>query len=189
MITKNLKPAIFRERIRDCGASSEVELVTTLDNDNQRGQRPMVGLITTPTIYQMMTLPGLCQKHLICYLLSLQKSLYGGCLQRQTAGVHTTGTTCCMTLDKFLHFICKMGIILVSAAQVFGKPSARQTIKWSMLAIPAITRKDVFIPFLQKNKLGFVNIKKGKCKPKHICLHFPPFLIKSTADGRYCSVR
>lgn len=51
MITKNLKPAIFRERIRDCGASSEVELVTTLDNDNQRGQRPMVGLITTPTIY------------------------------------------------------------------------------------------------------------------------------------------
>lgn len=82
-----------------------------------------------------------------------------------------------------------MGIILVSAAQVFGKPSARQTIKWSMLAIPAITRKDVFIPFLQKNKLGFVNIKKGKCKPKHICLHFPPFLIKSTAGGRYCSVR
>lgn len=51
MITKNLKPAIFRERIRDCGASSEVELVTTLNNDNQRGERPMVGLITTPTIY------------------------------------------------------------------------------------------------------------------------------------------
>lgn len=79
--------------------------------------------------------------------------------------------------------------MLVSAAQVFVKPSARQTIKWSMLAIPAITRKDVFISFLQKSKLGFENIKKGKCKPKHICLHFPPFLIKSTANGRYCSVR
>lgn len=57
MTTKNLKPAIFRERNyrgegnRDCGASSAIELVTTLDKGNQTGEGPMVGFIIIPTIY------------------------------------------------------------------------------------------------------------------------------------------